>query len=73
MYRPLKDGRIVKVNSAAVDQGLLLSLLVDVRECVMDWGQTPVLMCCGQGIADEKSKSFWTDFGLGRDEEEAGS
>ena len=33
-----------------------------------------VLMYCARGgLADEKSENFWTDFGLSRNEEEAGS
>ena len=35
--------------------------------------EATVLMYCVRGLADDKLESFWTDFGLGRNEEEAGS
>ena len=40
MYLPFKDGHLVRVNSASVNNRLLLrNLLVDVHQCVMDWGE----------------------------------
>jgi len=51
MYPPLKDGRLVRVNSSTCASALWIA------------GQTMVLMCCGRGLPDEKSKTFGLTLG----------
>ena len=54
---PVVHLAILAVNFASVDNRLLLrSLLVDVRECVMDWEKTVVLECCGEEVLPMRSR-----------------